>query len=248
MPEETKRGSNGGKARSEKLSKEDRSRIAKEAAQRRWSKKKDDPEPVPVIKTYGGPGATATVEITGEVIPVNVLPLAPPIQEIPPQLTKKTRVKPMPKAFKGASSYAEKRLVEALKERGECMGRLGALNVEIPSLVQVIRALGGTQVPLEALQAYPPAMGIYPSPDMPYMQPQPFTWPAGQAALPQMPPVPNLDPGLFQANAGPVPGTPALSPAQLIPGTSAGGAMDLDYVPRDEDEGGKLPNMGGQWV
>ena len=50
----------------------------------------------------------------------------------------------MVKEFGKAHSYAEKRLAEALKERAEAMGKVAMLNAEIPSLVQIIRALGMT--------------------------------------------------------------------------------------------------------
>ena len=46
MAEATKRGSNGGNARAEKLTKEQRSAIAKNAAAKRWAKPKDNPKPL----------------------------------------------------------------------------------------------------------------------------------------------------------------------------------------------------------
>lgn len=277
---ETKRGSNGGKARKEKLTPEQRSAIAKEAAGKRWAKK-DQPAAVsvPVISetvsikfagipaeinepagdiypTYGGIDRASpkelhcsgcangngdhfagTVEHTiGSVIQV------PPTAAPPP--VKKPRQKPIPKAFRGASAYAEKRLAEAMKERAEYMGRVAALNAEIPSLVQIVRALGGSNVPAEAFQVNPMAMF---GADQVSMGAIPTQWPTTTVtATPPMMPS-EIDPGLFQANAGPL---PMPRPDQLIPNTSAGGAMDLDYVPSEEENANahRLPSMGGGWV
>ena len=62
---ESKRGSNGGTARAEKLTKEQRSEIAKDAAKKRWAKKdvpldqvKDLPEGMVITKftiSHGSP-------------------------------------------------------------------------------------------------------------------------------------------------------------------------------------------------
>lgn len=273
---EEKRGSNGGNARKEKLTPEQRSSIAQLAAQRRWGKKNDN-----------GTGATATVTTPDNVIPVNIVSdrdvyisnptfalesnhcpacamgqslekgegthvlatvehpvMTDPVPAIPiptaqpviaPQTQRKRSSKPMPKAFKGASSYAEKRLAEAIKERAEYMGRVAALNAEIPSLVSVIRALGTSVIPPEALQSYP-------------MQQPTYTQPSYHVAD-QTPNLQNpIDTALYQANSGPLPGlVPAAANAPMMPNTSVGGAMDLDYVPTD-DEGPGLPKMGNGWV
>jgi hypothetical protein len=131
----------------------------------------------------------------------------------------------MPKAFKGASSYAEKRLAEALKERAEYMGRVAALNAEIPSLVQVIKALGTSTIPPEAMQAYPPMMPDYNGPSRMPGQYQPNPTDPTQS-------VPSIDPALFYANSGPVPRIGSSTPpAAFVPGEMVGGTTDLDYDP-----------------
>jgi hypothetical protein len=151
----------------------------------------------------------------------------------------------MPKAFKGASSYAEKRLAEALKERAEYMGRVAALNAEIPSLVSVIRALGGNpNIGSGTMIAYPPMEMTYP---VQPMYQHPINPSVISPQVDQMANVPNIDPALFKTNTGPVPGITAPQ-GPMVPGMSGGGAADLDYEPRDNEEGPGLPKMGGGWM
>ena len=303
MPEETKRGSNGGAARAKKLSKEERSRIAREAASRRWSKKKnivDPPENVGLnagipaeitslepttYATYGGiergsipmnaPNITpplakdeppqelhcsgcangdgnhfaGTVEHPFNPVtqivdtpPVLVEPTPPPVQQKPVKRTPK----PMPKEFKSASSYAEKRLPIAIKEKSEHVGAVAKLDAEINDLVRVIKALGGHVDPQAYSQPqYPMASPYQAQTNVGY------PYPTGQPGTGiQAPPDPGIDPALFRVNTGPVPGAGSALPQQipLVPNTSLGGAMDLDYTPREEEETGKLPNMGNGWV
>jgi hypothetical protein len=141
----------------------------------------------------------------------------------------------MPKAFKGASSYAEKRLAEAIKQRAEYMGRVAALNAEIPSLVSVIRALGGNpMIEPASMQSYPLADGS----TYPVMAPVPMQ-PGADPALP-----PSIDPALFRTNGAPVPGT-VTAPVPLIPNTAMGGAQDLDYTPTDDQP--RRPSGDGEW-
>jgi hypothetical protein len=85
----------------------------------------------------------------------------------PPKATKR-QAKPMPKEFKTASSYAEKRLPVAIKEKSEHVGAVARLDVEINDLVRVIKALGG-------------------NPDTQGIQPQPYLPPSQQGY--QLPPV-----------------------------------------------------------
>jgi hypothetical protein len=66
----------------------------------------------------------------------------------------KRQAKPMPKEFKGASSYAEKRVIQANKERSVYVGEIAKskakieeLDAEINGLVPIIKALGG-QLPV----------------------------------------------------------------------------------------------------
>ena len=295
MSEETKRGSNGGIARKEKLTPEQRSAIAVAAAKKRWGKVQEDPK---VEKLKGisveelGPQTVAQVQkviliremetalqeqanptpepkenhcpacVAGEPLgkgvhiagsaehpfptkPTQIIDAPPVFVEVPPQ-QKPTRrqPRPMPKEFKSASSYAERRLPLAIKEKSEHVGAVAKLDAEINDLVRVINALGGKVDPQAMQPMYPPMN--YGAPGMPF--------PAVAGTYPMAPPNPafqappdtGIDPNLFTANSGPVPGTPSIPPGQLIPRTSAGGAMDLDYVPREEEE--KLPSMGKGWV
>jgi hypothetical protein len=152
----------------------------------------------------------------------------PPYSEpsIASQNGRKRIARPLPKEFRGASSYAEKRLAKAIKERAKYMGLVAVLNAEIPSLVQVIRALGGNaNIAIGQMQAFAAPISMDAVVD-PY------------ANLPN-----NVDPALIQANSGPVP----VPQTPLIPNTANGGAMDLDYTPVVE-EGPPLPRMGGGWV
>ncbi len=273
MPEEKKRGSNGGNARKEKLSKERRSEIAAKAAKKRWGKKKegatitatveenivavnlasDDsytsnptfeaPKEFHCPSCIGGNPLEQGLHIAGTIehpftpVPAQIVDSPPVFVEPAPaplQKPVKRQPRPMPKEFKTASSYAERRLPLAIKEKSEHVGAVAKLDAEINDLVRVIKALGGT-VDAQAQQPMYQQQTYYPStPQMPY-----------QAAQGQLPVDPGIDPALFQANMGPVPGMPKVP---IIPNTALGGATDLDYVPRDEDEHNKLPNMGGGWV
>ena len=144
----------------------------------------------------------------------------------------------MVKEFGKAHSYAEKRLAEALKERAEAMGKVAMLNAEIPSLVQIIKALGMTpnMSGFQDFTAPIPNMNPYQQP--PYQQPQPFP---SQDINP-------IDPALYATNSNPLPGlAPAVANAPVVLNKPMGGAMDLDYVPKEEDEGPGLPKMGGGW-
>jgi hypothetical protein len=255
MSEPSKRGSNGGNARAAKLTQEQRSDIAKKAAAKRWGAKskedtidalkKADTEPnhcpacamAQSLEEGEGTHVLATEEHPISPTPTPTIPVPTQQPPQPTQTQRKRSIKPKPKAFKDASSYAEKRLAEAIKERAEYMGRVAALNAEIPSLVQVIRALGTSTIPSEALHSYPLQTPNYGPPMTQPLHP-----------VDPMQNLPNpIDPALFQANSGPLPGlVPAAANAPIIPNTSAGGAMDLDYTPADEEP--PLPKMGGGWV
>jgi hypothetical protein len=98
-----------------------------------------------------------TVNGDGTLPEITVAP-APPAPE--PVVQKRPRIKKrMPREFAGAHGYAEKRLAEAIRERAECMGKLAMLNAEIPSLVQIIKALGGSQISIEPVQVNMPIDG-----------------------------------------------------------------------------------------
>jgi hypothetical protein len=118
------------------------------------------------------------------------------------------------------------------------MGKVAMLNAEIPSLVQIIRALGMTPN-MNGFQDFTASI-----PNMnPYQQPQ--------YQQPQVAPVQDnnpIDPALYATNANPVPGlAPAVANAPLVTDKPMGGAIDLDFTPV-EDEGPPLPRMGGGWV
>ena len=266
MTEPSKRGQNGGNARKEKLSPERRKEIAKEAAKKRWAKK-DNPQPVDgalyedgihaedmgleptTWPTYGGiergsmPITTQNINTPSIPPPPQAAPLPPPTPSYTPAAPEPTKVvqrrrKPMVKEFGKAHSYAEKRLAEALKERAEAMGKVAMLNAEIPSLVQIIKALGMTpnMNGFQDFTAPIPNMNPYQPPQ--YQVPQPFPV---QDTNP-------IDPALYATNSNPLPGlAPAVANAPVVLNQPMGGAMDLDYVPKAEDEGPGLPRMGGGW-
>lgn len=180
---ESKRGSNGGNARSEKLSKEERKTIASTAAKVRWAKKRAENNPIETkisyVNTKTGKVTDASTIIDAEFPEVDEVPAASPApvaQAIVPVIpnapkpdkrTTKRRAR-LPKEFGAAHSYAEKRLADAIKERAEAMGKVNMLNAEIPSLVQIIKALKTTESPIPSFnnpQAYqtlpmPIAVGI----------------------------------------------------------------------------------------
>ena len=72
MTDETKRGSKGGAARAEKLTKEQRSAIAKAAAEKRWAKKKE--KTITEVTVENGPnGTSAAVTFSdGEIAPLDL--------------------------------------------------------------------------------------------------------------------------------------------------------------------------------
>ena len=273
MTEPSNRGSSGGTARKEKLSPERRSEIAKAAASKRWAKK-DSPQPVngalhedgihaenmglepTVYPTYGGieRGSMPIVEkninppsVPFQAIPVTINPavLSPTPVQPPPEPTKavQKRRKPMVKEFGKAYSRAEKLLEEALKKRSDAVKIIIACNEDIPMYVNVIKSLGGTVDP-QAMRSVDirSLNGNGAIPNMTYQQPQYQPQAEQITAAPN-----NIDPALFQANSNPLPGlAPALANAPVVANKPLGGAIDLDFVPVD-DEGPELPKMGGGW-
>jgi hypothetical protein len=270
MTEPSVRGANGGNARAAKLTKEQRSAIAKQAAAKRWAKK-DEPKPlidpeitkevdylaagikksiVDILHENGlrtddeilvaKPPSNAPLLISGPTMTVPFIyrEEPKPTPPEPPKAVQKRR-KPMVKEFGKAHSYAEKRLAEALKERAESMNKVAMLNAEIPSLVQIIKALGMTPN-VQGFQDF-----TAPIPNMnPYQQPQ--------YQAPQTAPIQDvnpIDPALYATNANPVPGlAPAIANAPVVTNKPLGGAIDLGYTPVDEDQGPGLPQMGGGWL
>lgn len=256
MSEPSARGSNGGNARAAKLTKEQRSAIAVMAAKKRWGKPKEekifsDSQDAERTQAFSKQlielkSTTVTIPSPPEFAPSIVTTLPPsqsqPLIYIPPPpeppKPPKIRRKPMVKEFGKAHSYAEKRLSEAIKERAEAMGKVAMLNAEIPSLVQIIRALGMTP----NMNGFQDFTAQIPNTMPAYQQPQ------YQPQAEQIPAAPNnIDPALFQANSNPLPGlAPALANAPVVTNKPLGGAIDLDFVPVD-DEGPGLPKMGRGW-
>jgi hypothetical protein len=102
----------------------------------------------------------------------------PPVSAKP----SKRQAKPMPKEFKSASSYAEKRLPQAIKEKSEAVAIVAAREAEINDLMRVIKALGGAVEPQTA-HGYPNT-----SYNPPYTPPQlPPPYPEYQQPAPVMP-------------------------------------------------------------
>ena len=110
-----------------------------------------------------------------------------------PTVKRRARV---PKEFGAAHSYAEKRLAEAIRERAESAGRVAALNAEIPSLVQIIKALKSTEISInpQAFQTVDPSIN-YPSVGM-----NPMTVPQQSVVI--VPPVPVAHGGAIGGDFG----------------------------------------------
>jgi hypothetical protein len=197
MTVESKRGASGGNARAKNLSKEERTEIASKAAKARWAKKKAENNPIETtisyVNTKTGEVTDASTIIDGEFPEVDEVPAAssvttpqhPYALPVPPSFAaslpkpakpkKKTKV---PKEFGAAHSYAEKRLAEIAKERGQMVRQIGeltakvhGLDAETPGLLQLLRALKSTETPNQSFpnpQAYqtlpmPIAVGIDPT-------------------------------------------------------------------------------------
>lgn len=116
-----------------KLSAEARRELAGKAARARWRKNRDQeaaaPATIPATPPKKKKARSASIPTASS---------APAAKPRPP-------VRPGP--FRGAHSYAEKRLAAALKERAQAMNKVAMLNAEIPSLVEIINALQGQRNP-----------------------------------------------------------------------------------------------------
>lgn len=80
--------------------------------------------------------------------------IAIPETPTPPQKPAKSKPRKLPKQFKEAGTYAEKRVLEANRERAEHIGEIAKLqskikelDAEINGLLPIIKALGGTVDP-----------------------------------------------------------------------------------------------------
>jgi hypothetical protein len=194
MTVESKRGANGGDARAKKLSKEERKTIASTAAKARWAKKRAENNPIEtkisyVNKKTGETKAPTIIDAeypeVDEVPEASPAPVEPTIVPAPldaPKPDKRSIIKKkarLPKEFGAAHSYAEKRLAEIAKERGQMVRQIGeltskvhGLDAETPGLLQLLRALKSTETQNQSFanpQAYqtlpiPIAVGISPNP------------------------------------------------------------------------------------
>lgn len=181
------------------LNKEERTQRASAAATTRWENERKRKEALAAAApTSFDPPQAHVVSVPPPIHPLGTeirpdpqLPPAPAPE--PPRRPKKPR---MAKEFGVAHSYAEKRLAEAIKERAVAMGRVAMLNAEIPSLVQIIKALGNTP-DLSGMQDFAAQMpGAY---QMPGMDPA--------MMIPNMPPIPIArggSMGVIQDGGGPV--------------------------------------------
>jgi hypothetical protein len=267
---ELKRGSNGGNARSSKLTKEQRSEIARTAAAKRWSKKSD--KPVNVGLSYVNSKTGETSEASPTLIVINESPSPIPIPFIykeEPNTQPITTIEPIPvapqalrvtpsekgrkraskenqtvsKVYRQALSTAEKEYEETAEKLAYHDEMAARLKARMPRLIQTIRALGGTIDPQVSMQSYP--MQSFNTPMQDFSDPARMNQPYQPMPTIEQNPI---DPALYRTNSNPLPGlVPAAQNAPMVPNTSIGGAMDLDYSPA-EDEGPKLANMGGGWV
>lgn len=259
MIDSTVRGANGGNARAAKLTKEQRSAIAKQAAAKRWATPKiymEEPRFIPAVSPrpegwdFGArveaPASTTielgptTIETFHEQLPPPIIVTIPtpqpaPIPYIPPPAApeppkpSKSRRKPIVKEFSKAYSRAEKLLEEALKKRSDAVKVIIACNEDIPMYVNVINSLGGTVDP-QAMKTVD-IRSLNGNGTTPNAMPA-YQMPAYQSpqSVPPRSPL-EIDSALFHANSGPIPGisTPIQKP-EIISGVVIGGTEE--YVPR----------------
>jgi hypothetical protein len=157
--------SRGGAARMSHLDLAGRKALGRKAAEARWRKKEQGVGVGQQMPAPSEPANSAGIADTQEAPPlvttpatVDLSPKTPPVR--PARRAARLPVRPAPKEFRGAHSYAEKRLAEAIKERAQAMHKLSMLEAEIPSLVQIIRALQNTpqSAPMGAIA--PPQLGL----------------------------------------------------------------------------------------
>lgn len=240
MAEPSARGSNGGKARKEKLSPERRKEIAQEAAKKRWANKREEGK-IPVSSeeknqeldtVSAGEEEKHILAMEDNVVTVPIAiqeadtTVAAPAPPAPSPKPSKRQAKPMPREFKTASSYAEKRLLQAVKEKADHVGEIEKhtnairkLDTEISELVPIIRALGG-KIDTQA----GPQQQFNPNPSYQH------SFPPIPSQLEEN--TPSIDPALFHANSGPVPKTASMNQNPImIPGAPIGGTEELNYSP-----------------
>jgi hypothetical protein len=100
----------------------------------------------------------------------NLVAAAPPTAQQKPS---RRQSKPMPKELRTASSYAEKRLPQAIKEKADLLVEVARREAEIQELTRVIQALGG-QAPVGIPSASMPINpnGAYQTPQLSPLYPE----------------------------------------------------------------------------
>lgn len=181
------------------------------------------PEPTASVWELGKDGNAVHRHVHGEEL--EKLRSTTPLQA-PPAPKKPKRI-PVPKEFSVALRAAENRLAKAITERAEYAGKLAAVNAEIPSLMQIIQALKGSQVPVppvlhDAFNGFPGAPIQTPVPQ--YQAPNPFNLAAAQAP----PPISRAQGGAIQ-----------FGPEVVGEGLEG---------PEDEDQFLTGPHAGGGWI
>lgn len=261
MADNAKRGASGGNARAAKLSKEERSAIAKQAAQRRWSNNKSEsvtdgvkiPDSVIPVDLTTVPDSYSSATTSGAITTVpqesiaESLPYTTPIipSPEPPKSPQKpseptpaekgrrraSKEKPVSKVYRQALSIAEKEYSETVEELAFHDEMAARMKSRLPRLIQTIRALGGTIDPQAIMIEEYQGLGNGSGQRL-----QPSFGPITPQQLSTVNPMPNdsgIDPALYQANSGPIPRSTLSAQAPLIDsGVALGGTEELDWVTR----------------
>jgi len=204
-------------AKKQKLTKEERSAVAKA----RWAKRKANDAMEDVVVTINTmlekdaakdtpaapqpppeqpPAVPESVApmMSGE--PLNVEPFRPAASAAPqlvPVAPKKQKRYQGPKEFSVALKAAENRLAKAITERAEALGKLAGLNAEIPSLIGIINALKGSQSAVTTLSNMQMPLDTYPP--VQYPAPQPYVDPMAAVQAAQVaPPMSRAQGGAIQ--------------------------------------------------
>jgi hypothetical protein len=153
-----KKGSRGGNARRAKLSKEQRSAIAKAGARARWDKKKAENTTITYVNSQTGetslPSPTTELVPVVEIDPIPVIPAEPTPAE--KGRMRALKEKPVSKVYGKALEIANKDYEEAAEALAYHEEMVARLTSKMPRLIKTIRALGGTieteSMPLQSTQ------------------------------------------------------------------------------------------------
>jgi hypothetical protein len=210
-----------------RLSKEERSKVMRDAALRRWDKARRTKK----AAVKAAPKAAITKAAPAKKIAKK--PKAPPTAPAPPKAALAKKQPPPPREFSSALRTAEKRLSGAILERAKAAATYAVLSAEIPSLQRLIIALKN---PLGVMPEFPgaPTYGIPVAPTLDQIVgDQPLAY--------QNPPRPKVP-------VMPVP--QELHPANTTMQSRAGGGAIGVELEETEDEDQFLkesPVAGGQW-